>query len=369
MSRLLPQPARQAVLLATLLALPMAACDSKSSPSADAGVPPLGGFGGSTSTGGSGGAGGAPKNPDAGGGTSNPDAGNEVPIAKADPAAVKECTDEEAVFCTHISTCAPGVFKERYGDMAGCMSKTALGCANRPAVPGSTITADAITACIAAQKAETCADFFNNTDVPACDFKGSGKVGASCTSDRQCATGYCAPTDAFCGVCANPLALGQTCKGGDCAPGLICNDVCLTPGKAGEMCDQRQICGIGLYCSAGKCTPEIAMAGAPCTLAGNIDPCSLAMDLVCDMATSKCVSRQYVAKGGICTAVSGCHTGGFCGVTSSTATMGTCQDLPGMGEQCDPQNLPCAEPYRCLQASQTTFVCDLGVFVDPAICQ
>jgi hypothetical protein len=217
---------------------------------------------------------------------------------------------------------------------------------------------------------QTCTDFFNNADLPACDYKGTRMIGAPCVANEQCATGHCAPGTG-CGVCSNAAGVGAKCGStSDCAPGLQCSTVCFVPAKLGEACTANTLCGLGLYCSGGTCKAEVAMAGAACEFSADFNGCALANDLLCDQTTSKCIARTYAAKGGVCNGGSiGCEPMGGCYGPANAAT-GMCQDRPKEGEACtpDPNNEECARPFRCIQNSATTGACGIPQFVDPAVC-
>jgi hypothetical protein len=300
------------------------------------------------------------------------DAGNSViPVASSDPAAVKECTDLEIAGCARTARCFPQIFKERYGDMATCLTKASLACPNEPAVPGTTTMAPQIAACLTARQNQTCADFLANVVPPECAYRGIRGQGSVCTDGRQCTTGSCSFSGDVCGKCGNLVQAGAPCLGNfQCASGLVCGpgiNLCVSLARMGEPCGTRAFCGYGLYCSAGTCAPELA-GGATCD--PSVPSCSVAADLECDPATMKCVSHVYGNKGASCDGrVNDCYTGGACLSSASNPSAGICSELPKQGEQCDPQNLPCQEPWSCLQASKTTFICDLGVQVDPNSCQ
>jgi hypothetical protein len=386
MPRLSPHTAPRAVLLATMLCVPLGACDSGSSSSSDAataadgpaglggsGGGGLGGFSGTGGTKPTGGSGGTPTgNPD--GGRANPDAAdpNQIPIGMPDPAVVKECSDLQVAQCAKISQCFPQIFKERYGDMATCMTKAPMGCNSQPSIPGTAVTAPMLAACLTARAAQTCDALLSNVTPPECDYKGTRGLGSACTDARQCTTGYCSFSGDICGVCANSAQAGAPCQGSyQCASGLICApgiNLCVTLAKVGEPCGARAFCGYGLFCSpAGTCAAELAMGAACDPMVGS---CSVAGDLECDPATMKCVPHIYGAKGASCDArVNDCYPGGACLSSAAMPNAGVCMDLPKQGEQCDPQQLPCQEPWNCLQASATTYVCDFGVYVDPNICK
>ena len=265
--------------------------------------------GGSSASGGMGGGG--------TGGGSAPDGGTAPRIATPDPARVKWCSDGTRMDCAKLQACFPGIIKISYGDLATCQTRAVLACAGQPAVPGSTVTPAMQAACLQARMNQTCDDYYNDVDLPACHFKGSRPVGAFCVADEQCGTSNCDPVQGQgCGACAAYLAAGASCaSGGSCGPGLFCiGGVCLAVGKAGSTCGANQPCGYGLFCNAGSCAAQAA-EGAACDPAAADTVCSDAKDLVCDPTTKKCIVSKYVATGQVCNQTTFCpagHTGSGC---------------------------------------------------------
>jgi hypothetical protein len=304
------------------------------------------------------------------GGGGGPDGGTTPPrVATPDPAQVKYCSDGVKVDCAKRNTCAPGILKISYGDLATCDTQAVLACAGQPAIPGSTVTPAMQAACLKARMNQSCEDYFDAVDVPACDFKGGRALGASCVAGEQCMTGNCTAVQGQeCGVCAAFLAAGASCASGNCGPGLVCvGNVCTALGKTGSPCTPAQPCGYGLFCNAGTCAAQGAL-GAACD--PTVDSvCSDAKDLACDPATKKCVVSKYVATGQVCNATTFCPAGNGCAVTSAMATMGTCAPLAKQGEMCT-ANLPCVEPFFCLATSgnATSGTCGVPPVLAPDTC-
>jgi hypothetical protein len=349
--------------------------------SSDGGAATGGAAGGGAGKGGSsGGAGGSPTGGTSGssgmggGGTdggSGPDGGASPQIATPDPARVKWCSDGTRMDCAKLQACFPGVLKINYGDLATCQTRAVLACAGQPAVPGSTVTPAMQAACLQARMNQSCEDYYNDVALPACSFKGSRAVGASCLSDEQCVTGNCdAVPGQLCGACTAYLAAGASCaSGGTCGSGLFClSDVCAALGKVGSTCGANQPCGYGLFCNAGSCAPQ-AVEGSTCDPAATDTVCSDAKDLVCDPAANKCVVSKYVATGQVCNQTTFCPGGHGCAVASATATMGTCTPLAQQGEMCS-RNLPCVDPFSCLVTSANAIsgTCGVRPVLSPDIC-
>ena len=330
--------------------------------------------GGAGAGGGPGGAGGDPTGGTSGSsgmGGGSSDGGTAPPIATPDPARVKWCSDGTKMDCAKLQACFPGVLKISYGDLATCQTRAVLACAGQPAIPGSTITPAMQAACLQARMNQSCDDYYNDVALPACQFKGSRALGASCVADEQCATGNCdAVPGQKCGACAAFLAAGAACtSGGTCGSGLFClGGVCAALGKAGSTCSANQPCGYGLFCNAGTCAPQAAEGGT-CDPAADDVVCSDAKDLVCDPATMKCLVSKYVATGEVCNQTTFCPGGHGCAVASATATMGTCKPLAQQGETCT-RNLPCVDPFACLitSANATSGTCGVRPVQSPDIC-
>jgi len=185
-------------------------------------------------------------------------------------------------------------------------------------------------------------------------------------------TGHCAQATG-CGVCSTPAAVGGKCNdSSDCGPGLGCSrgGVCFIPSKLGEACTANQECGLEFYCSAGKCIAKVATAGTACTYDPMDNSCSLAAELLCDQKTSTCIATTYGAKGATCDGGAlACEPMGGC-YGPANAPTGMCQDLPKMGEACDPtsQQDECAKPYRCISTRATGGSCGIPTYIDPSIC-
>jgi hypothetical protein len=291
---------------------------------------------------------------------------------------VRVCSEQQRLHCAKLEQCFPGSLRIDYASLADCQARAPAACTGEPAIPSSPVTEAMLDGCIAAQTALSCSDYFNNTPVPACQFMGPKALGASCFTSEQCASGNCTVIgNALCGHCTAFLALGAVCAtGGRCGPGLFCNGrVCIALAAAGADCDPtNKLCGYGLYCAAGKCTPQVAMAGAPCTPAvRQNDPssCSDAMNLICDATTQKCVAKTYTALGQMCSrSTPRCEGGTGCLITVMGGGTGTCVSFQQPGQQCD-RNRPCAEPYFCYSADPNaqSGTCVLGDVPDPAVCE
>jgi hypothetical protein len=324
-----------------------------------------GGTGG-TIGGGNGGTGGAPRmdaaqlTGGAGGGGTQP--GMLPDSGPPDPMEVKFCNDAAKNACDKLAMCQPFILKIVYGDVAACQARYALDCVDAQPIPGNTTTPAAIAACLAAQAAQTCADYLNDAPVPACDLKGAAPNGDPCVDGRQCMSGNCSrgPLDS-CGVCSAFVPEGGTCPSNlpACAPGLACvgrtgatTGVCTKAVGMAASC-LRAPCLAGLYCNAANvCVPELTTAGAVC------DPMDDACDVVgkeltCQASMLKCVPITYAPVGGVCNDVVACTGSAICQAASMAATEGKCvAPLASLAVCSGQQNQAvCWRPYRCLRTN------------------
>jgi hypothetical protein len=359
-----PRVRKVSISVLAVTAFSLWGCSGSPAPVAEAGAaaggaPGAGGADAATGAGGMGGSGGATVGTGGMPGRADGAAGG-VP----DPQEVRFCNDLSRVQCDKLMACAPFALKVIFGDLKTCQDRNALACANQVAIPGSTVTPALETACVQALTNTSCEDYANGVPVAACDFKGGAANGAPCSADRQCMTGNCVlAVGQTCGTCAAFIPAGGPCGGvAICAPGLACipsangTGICGTLGKAGAPCRTSDGCSYGFYCNALTCAAQMATLGASCN-AG--DACNEAGELLCDMATLRCVQAKYATPGQTCDAITRCLAGADCLATTATATSGTCFAPANDGEACS-QIKSCIEPAGCVAGA-----CRLPV---PAVC-
>jgi len=128
---------------------------------------------------------------------------------------------------------------------------------------------------------------------------------------------------------------------GECIAALVCN-------RGGTLSD-GETCETAAQCASGHCRPaETCGVCAPAAAVG--DSCSANVicghfDLVCDVATSKCVAKTPI--GGAC------DDFGDCGVDASCRD-GTCVNRAGEGEACGGEKSgppDCAQELACVRGT------------------
>jgi len=88
-------------------------------------------------------------------------------------------------------------------------------------------------------------------------------VGSSCSSDAQCATGFCAPAAALAldpGVIQSGVCGTACCASTDCGSG----NVCLTPGTGARVCVRPEIAGRGEGTEGVECASDSNCASGVC---------------------------------------------------------------------------------------------------------
>ncbi len=269
----------------------------------------------------------------------------------------------------------------------------------------------AVTACLRALNVAQCIPYHA---IEACDFArftaGQGILGACCFDSSECQSGYCGDRgpnpepstrgrcraklgagsgrcfyDSECedglrcsgGICANPLAVGEPCRGTGtpCADGAFCvgesgQTLCEPAAPKGMRCDtyagRFPPCARGLGCEQAEgdrfgicvqnlsenqdCGEELACSpGLRCSVPDPTDG-------------AKCTELQYGAVGDFCEEGGGiarCNTRTYCQVALGSRE-GVCAAYADLGEACDGR-LPCrrgwCRPLDCEDLSQP---CSLG---------
>ena len=199
--------------------------------------------------------------------------------------------------------------------------------------------------------AESCIDALDGLDcdfadqdadaLVACDevLTGTGKVGAACAFDRECATGRCVVPDcdeACCqGTCQEPRILPgveEPCST-LCADDLFCgfDQLCHEPLGIGESCDSYTVCAEPLYCSSN--------AGTCMRRPGRGQPCD-----------GYCATEGDVCTGGVC--VEAAVGGDFCTVADDCSQFYRCSidtarcELPET-PTANPNGTPCMFNIEC----------------------
>jgi len=249
-------------------------------------------------------------------------------------------------------------------------------CAAALTLPGVSLNATSLEACVAAVKSGGCS-VLDQEQGPCTFDTGSLAAGATCVTAAQCQGGDCTASNEeadggqmLCGTCVTPPGLGQSCAGtlqcgpgaecsGDgtgpqtctaiayggvgascstpatqCNPGLYCNyasgTVCAAPGAAGTPCTEDQGCASPLICpsASGSSTCQSpGAAGAPCE-----DDMDCVSGLGCGQSSHQCLTVTFVGSGQPCSDSIRCLVGG-CNV-AGTATTGMCPTVIPDGQAC-----------------------------------
>jgi hypothetical protein len=242
-------------------------------------------------------------------------------------------------------------------------------CAEALALPGISITANSLDACISAVQSSGC----NATSQPACKF-GPGALadGSKCVSNEQCMSDTCSAGQQasdggvmLCGTCVagtpcgsavcpanticttngtsgscQPIVFGDsgaTCDDvvSQCKPGLVCNEVsrtCAAPGAAGSPCRAPTDCGGSLACpvSTSGATSTCQAPGSSGAACQSDNDC--AAGLGCNYVARTCGAVTWATAGQPCGPTSRCLVG-FCPLNGN-ATSGTCPTVIADGQPC-----------------------------------
>jgi len=196
------------------------------------------------------------------------------------------CSALYDAYTGYYNKCQP---TQQFGDKAGFLKV----CELNLAAPGASGASGPLNECANAINglAPSCGD----TDSDVCKTSGGSlATGTACGNDIQCASKYCkgggisessssgtTVIKATCGVCADPIAVGQPCTGGDrCAESSVCqgtasnNGTCIAIAKndIGGTCSSVPMngtindCKAGLRCTADHCRRNIDTKSSTCQL-------------------------------------------------------------------------------------------------------
>ncbi|MBU1242040.1 hypothetical protein KKD52_01630 [Myxococcota bacterium] len=213
---------------------------------------------------------------------------------------------------------------------------------------GAEYSVDNLNTCMSALNGASCDT--NLDSVAACDrvLEGTLATDAECSSNWQCASGFCNTAETCPGFCEPTVGVGQPCDDSDqCNSGLECNwdtdsPVCATPAaKAaqGDECEWHDDCEYGLFCLitdfetyVGVCQPWLG-EGDVCDGDGNMDVvCE--PGLACDYVSGECAPVTVVGVGETCdneTIICSFADRAYC---MEGQSMGTCVQIPGNGDAC-----------------------------------
>jgi len=212
---------------------------------------------------------------------------------------------------------------------------------------GATHSGANLDACMDAVEDLGCTDDLDA--IEACNqvVVGTLEDGAECSSNFQCASGFCNTEEVCPGTCDARLPLGSPCAdGGECEYGLQCdweNDECIeppAPAAQGEACEWHDDCEYGLYCLVtdfetyvGACQPWLG-EGDVCDGDGAMDNlCE--PGLACDPESGECAQVTVAGIGQTCNGETiQCDISEHAICIPQSETLYQCIELPGTGEAC-----------------------------------
>ncbi len=297
-----------------------------------------------------------------------------VPLAiGCSPSPEEACDKVAPALCSKLSECSPFTFNQAYADVASCVARAKLVCAQSFSATGTSASTSRTVDCATALMALTCEDVYASKTPESCKaMPGQIANGSACTDNAQCQSTWCARANNMtCGACGPRPVAGTNCANQECADGLRCvNDVCVTTGMAGAQCDGSHPCRAGYACKGatpggmGTCALGLA-AGAMCEslLGPNNAGCDTAKGLYCHPTTRVCTAVTYAKTGEACNIVGNgfavCASSGTCKTQGGTSV---CLAAAADGAPCDEMAGPkCTPPARCVSGA-----CKIE---DPATCK
>lgn len=283
------------------------------------------------------------------------------------PSAAQACSDASHASCARLDACWKNGTTIQWGDVPTCESRMQLSCLAALAAPSTGRTTTSEESCAQAIPAESCTDFFDNSQPAPCRPPAGGLGnGAGCAFSAQCASAFCgfAPA-AACGTCQPAPTVGTSCANLEsCGPGLVCaNGACAAYASNGAQCNDGQPCGSGLTCvtppaaTNGTCMPVGTTVGAACDPKRQTNPvCDFTQGLYCEGTTKKCAALAFAGAGQPCgrigTGFTACTGGSECVAGAPGADGGVssmCVAPVADGAACNTvSGPPCARPARCV---------------------
>jgi len=265
------------------------------------------------------------------------------PLADTPEAA---CAEYGSAYCTRLDGCIVASIGQRYGDVATCKERVAIGCTTRLALSGSGRKPADVRACAKAIGAGTCnslrGDLIPNECLPS---KGTLVVGATCFDDSQCASAYCDGVSALCGGhCKDARRVGEACDGATiCGRALVCTGgECVRPTALAvdDFCTGPDSCDAGLACQADRCQKPAALGEACDSTWAKAPACNLDAGLICISGT--CVKLVLNPPGSPCDdTFSGPNQ-----CSKSYCVSGSCRAFITDGGDCSGK-LECLSPFKC----------------------
>jgi hypothetical protein len=252
--------------------------------------------------------------------------------------------------CDRFQSCAPGRLSFAFGSLAACQTRFKLFIDSVLFVPNTGWTAANLATCAAAQRAQSCTDFNDGADLPACDLPGTRTSGQACRNSNQCASLRCVFTDNLCGVCLPRGGAGASCAiDSDCLPPRVCTTpytgtgTCAMPVGAGAACDPASSpCRYSLACLNGICAAP-GRAQASCV---DHQDCDDRQGYLCNFSTLVCGSAT--ASSTICGAPATNGTLLYCPASGYCTDQFTCTAAAADNRSCGPTGPLCTFPASCI---------------------
>jgi hypothetical protein len=257
------------------------------------------------------------------------------------------------VRCERLDECSGGaLIKQRYGDMATCVTRQELTCEVGLTAPGTSATPASALACAEALTGESCPGLIDNNPVPECtSHPGSAAMGAPCASSNQCQSAYCLVHDGQgCGTCTAPPSEGASCTMTfECGYNQACPTTtgkCTTYVQLNGACSAALVCAAGLTCNA-VCEVAVGTEGAACDPKQLTAPaCDRNQGLYCDPMSMRCAPITYNPGGQPCNNVY--NTSQLC-AANGLCVSGMCVDAVADGSPCnETKGPPCLNGARCV---------------------
>jgi hypothetical protein len=293
------------------------------------------------------------------------------------------CSDRAKAECAKLDQCRKNGVVDAYGDLGTCIQRVHDNCLVSLMAPGNTGgSPDVVESCAQALPAEACQDYLQSNPVAACQAThGAFAMGAACTYNSQCQTGFCAvPKGMMCGTCKSLPMPGDPCTETGCGQDLACTpmEVCEPWVAAGGACDNKtMVCAPGQTCvipagmTAGTCQADAEMLGGACDYKRQTGPaCDANAGLYCNV-TNQCVAIKYGPAGSVCGTPDKGMSDNVC--TKAAGCYATGAGMPAMcmalgieGASCDTAAGPgCVSPARCIVSGGTSGTC---MVPDPTMC-
>jgi hypothetical protein len=174
-----------------------------------------------------------------------------------------ECEQVSLSRCDKLAECAPAQFAATGMTRVDCIQGGASLCLTASESSSQT-EPTTLLQCARELAAQSCRDWYHQTEINYCDWRGLGALGNTCTEAWECNSGVCVE-----GACAEvPAQLGATCNPlPGCAGDLACAGdpaTCQARLLPGADCVDSELCPYPTTCISLVCSPFLE-PGAACT--------------------------------------------------------------------------------------------------------